>query len=289
MLAGKGADLDVPNSDGHTPVFAAVTHCRLDCLRALSAVGARLARRDLAAGNTPAMVAASHGQTACLSYLVERAGPQVLSERNDDGLSSACFAVLCGRDETLEAIAGVDPWLVLDPDPKGWTAAHYAAAEGKVGCLRIIAEACADNQAVLDRVTGGGGGGGGKSDGNTGGGGGGTSILSGWWGSNSGGGIGVDWSGLPSSSSSAAAAAADRKRQLRYPFTVCLDKQGESPLHVAARAGHLQAFAYLVNEAGLSPTDGNARGETCLWLAAASGRVSYVRQSSFLFYVTGRT
>lgn len=212
------------------------------------------------------MVAASHGQTLCLTYLVERAGRQLLSERNDDGLSAACFAVLCGREETLGSIAEIDPWFVLDPDPKGWTATHYAAAEGKVSCLKIMAEACADNEAVLDRLAGV------VADGTGGGnvGGGGASLLSGWWGSTSGGGIRVDWSGLSSSS-----ASADRKRQLRYPFTACLDKQGESPLHVAARAGHLKAFAYLVNEAGLRPEDANARGETCLWLAAASGRVSY--------------
>lgn len=276
MLAGKGADLDVPNSDGHTPVFAAVTHCRLDCLRALAGVGARLARRDLAAGNTPAMVAASHGQTLCLTYLVERAGRQLLSERNDNGLSSVCFAVLCGREETLAAIARVDPWLLLDPDPKGWTAAHYAAAEGKVSCLEIIAEACADNESVLDQVTGAAAAAGG---------GGGSSLFSGWWGSNPGArGIGVDWSRLASSSaSSSSSASADRKRHLRYPFTACLDKQGESPLHVAARAGHLQAFVYLVNEAGLRPEDANARGETCLWLAAASGRVN----EPCLFLLTG--
>lgn len=279
MLAGKGADLDVPNSDGHTPVFAAVTHCRLDCLHALAAVGARLDRRDLAAGNTPAMVAASHGQTLCLTYLAERPGGlRLLSERNDDGLSSACFAVLCGREDTLGAIARIDPWLVLDPDPKGWTAAHYAAAEGKVGLLRIIAEACADNEAVLRRVTGAvvaGGSGSGSGSRSGGGSGSGAWSFAGWWGSNTGGGVGVEWSGASSSSSlSSSSSAADRKRNVRYPLTACLDKQGESPLHVAARAGHRDAFAYLVNEAGLRPEDGNARGETCLWLAAASGRVS---------------
>lgn len=222
--------MDVPNSDGHTPVFAAVTHCRLECLRALADAGAELSRRDLAAGNTPAMVAASYGQTSCLRFLFDRAGRQSLADRNNDGLSSACFAVLCGRDETLAAIAEIDPSLLLDPDPKGWSAPHYAAAEGKIDCLRVIAEACATTaaktEAASDRVA-----------------------------------PMADWRDqLP--------------RERKNPLSACLDEQRESPLHVAARAGQLQVFEYLVNEAGLRPEDANARGETCLWIAAAYDKVS---------------
>lgn len=223
--------MDVPNSDGHTPVFAAVTHCRLDCLRELSVLGADLSRRDLAAGNTPAMVAASHGQTPCFRYLVDKAGRRVLLDRNNDGLSAACFAVLCGRDETVAAIAEIDPAFFLDPDPRGRSTSHYAAAEDRVNCLRIMANACAISGMAAEAVE----------------------------------------------RASASVADLCNKRspdKQQHPFMACLDKQGESPLHVAARAGHLRAFAYLVNEVGLRPEDVNARGETCLWLVAANNRVS---------------
>lgn len=227
VLAAAGSDFDVPNSDGHTPVFAAITHCRLDCLRALSALGAKLNRRDISAGNTPAMVAASHGQTSCLRFIVKREGRRVLSDRNNDGLSSACFAVLCGREETLAAIAEVDVSLFLEQDPKGRSPPHYAAAEGKVDCLRIMADACiaaavaAEASSAAVRVTG-------------------------WF------------NGHP------------RKH---YPFIACVDAQGESPLHVAARAGHTKAFAYLAKNTGLRPENSNALGRTCLWIAAANNRV----------------
>lgn len=212
-----------------------MTHCRVDCLHALAVVGARLTRRDFAAGNTPAMVAASHGQTPCLRYLVKRAGRHLLSERNNDGLSSVCFAVLCGREEALAAIADIDPSLLLDPDPKGWSGAHYAAAEGKVGCLRIMADACTSAAAASK----------GKSKGK-----GPASMMAGWF-----------------------ERAPPRRR---HAFAACLDRDGESPMHVAARVGHLEAFAFLAIETGLRPEDRNARGETCVWIAAANNRVRTV-------------
>lgn len=233
MLASSGVNLDVPNFDGHTPVFAAVTHGKINCLRALAVMGAKLSRRDYAAGNTPAMVAASHGQTACLCYLAERAGSQLLSDRNNDGLSSACFAVLCGREEALKAIAKYDTSLFLDPDPKGRSCPHYAAAEGALNCLRIMASACTAATAAEESAHGA------------------SAKMAAWW-------------------------KGDRQRKQECPFTACLDNQGDSPLHVAARAGHLDAFEFLVSEAGLRPDDSNARGETCLLLAAANGRVRFV-------------
>ncbi|CAM9856530.1 unnamed protein product [Scytosiphon promiscuus] len=226
VLAGTGSNLDVPNADGHSPAFTAITHGQPECLRVLTVAGADLARRDLASGNTPAMIAARRGCTECLLYLVARAGCQLLSERNHDGLSAACLAVLCGKNETLSAIAEIDPGLLLDPDPKGRTAVHRAAAEGMLGCLEVMAKACVKSEPVSDRVT---------------------------------------------------ACCAEDNGRLRHPFEACLDEEGESPLHLATRAGHLEVFAYLVNEAGLRPEAANARGENCLWLAAASGRLDVLR------------
>lgn len=242
VLAASGVDMDVPNNDGHTPVFAAATHGHVDCLHELAILGAKLSRRDLAAGNTPVMVAASYGHTRCVRYIAERAGRRLLADRNDDGLSAACFAVLCGREKTLSEIANIDSSLLLDPEPStGQSAAHHAAVEGKVGCLRVIAEACAAEAAAIAAQE-----------------------------KNASGLIAGLWDRRPSS----------HKQQQKYPLTACLDGLGESPLHGAARAGNLESFAYLISEAGLRPEIANGQQETCLWLAAANNRVSLNRFKS---------
>lgn len=252
-------DVDVPNSDGHTPVFAAITHCRLDCLKALALRGANLSRRDFAAGNTPAMVAASHGQTSCLCYLADEVGKQVLAERNYDGLSCACFAVLCGREETLAAIAATDSSLLLDSDPHGRSAPHYAASVGKVACLRIMAHAVSSSTvavALEAAATQ-------KSMAAT------TKLKN-------------EALRFPVPAGNKRQVIHNREEQQQqrqhgldpeHPFATCLDTNGESPLHAAARAGCSEAFEYLKN-AGFVPSDVNVHGEDCLWLAAANNRVS---------------
>lgn len=267
MLAGLGGNLDSPNNDGHTPAFAAASHGRPECLRALAVARADLARRDLPAGNTPAMVAASHGRTECLRYLVARAGRQLLSERNNDGLSAACLAVLCGKEQTLAAIAEMDPELLLDPGPKGWTAVHHAAAEGKLDCVKIMAMACARNETVLDRAPGIGGS---IDSEDTVGADGASSLQYDPAGETF---VGAEVGGDKVASSTLPLCGAEGNKRPPHPFEACLDEEGESPLHVATRAGHFEVFAFLVNEGGLRPESANARGENCLWIAAANGRV----------------
>lgn len=174
---------------------------------------------------------------------------------------------------------------MLDPGPKGLTAVHHAAAaaaEGTVDCLKIMAEAaCAKNEPALDRLVTG-------SDGNV-------AAAPGGVGGNTVGPVGLtvsqsDHAGritcgaevggdrVPSSPVTSCGGV-ERKGRLRHPFEGCLDEDGESPLHVAARAGHLRVFAYLMDEVGLRPEGTNARGENCLWLAAANERVRGLRHA----------
>lgn len=244
VLTAAGADIDIPNTDSHTPVFAAITWSRLDCLCFLASEDANLRHRDFV-GNTPAMVAASHGQTECLQFIVETAGLAVLSDRNHEGMSAACFAALCGRELTLLAIGQIDRAILREQDRKTRrSAAHYAAAEGQLSCLRILADATSDTiSAETTKAR--------KSEG----------------------GVGIG------TNSAGAAALVTRwfkgrhHTLTRHPLADYIDLDGESPLHAAARGGHMGAFTYLASEAGLSPEDRNGRGETCLWLAAAYDQV----------------
>lgn len=273
MLAAGGADLDVPNSDGHTPVFAAITRSRVDCLRYLSLRGADLRRRDFSAGNTPAMVASSHGQTDCLKFIVSVAGRRVLLDTNDEGLSCACFATLCGREEILLSLAEMDPscLAVGVHDPMKRSPVHLAAAEGRVSYLRILADAAVaaaetatptecgpTNSATKSRVSrgaaGGGQGGGGDNNGEI------SEVAAG---------AVATVAGWLRGGRGASGGGGNR----HHPFAGCVDASGESPLHAASRGGHVIAFSYLEAEAGLKPEDRSGRGETCLWLAAAYGRV----------------
>ncbi|CAM9613695.1 unnamed protein product [Ectocarpus sp. 4 AP-2014] len=280
VITDTGGDLDVSNNDRHTAVFAAAMHGRLDCLRVLAAAGANLTRRD-AAGNTAAMVAASHNQVCCLEFLVEQAGHSVLSEKNDHGMSPTCFALLCGSAETVDFLAAFDPGLMLDPDSNGWTLAHFAAAQGQLGCLKTIVEAYANKEALAGHVLGTDAAG--RRGGTGGEGGGASSLLSDWWVNVMRGvGGGEARSASPSGSASEGSASEgsapeERKRRLQGAFAARLEGHGESPLHAAARAGHLHTYAYLVEEVGLRPEDANSRGETCLWIAAANGRVEILR------------
>lgn len=293
VLATAGADLDMPNSDGHTPIFAAITRGRLECLRYLSLQGSDLRRRDLSAGNTPAMVAASHGQTACLEFIVSSAGPDALVDTNDDGLSSPCFAILCGREDTVKSIADLYPACLVhsdSDDPKVRSPAHCAAAEGHVSYLQILAEASIMVAKTLTPAEAGVGGSKFTA---------GPLSLSVGLGGASGGIRGGNSGGEGSAETSTVAAGAvaavaewwktgghrsgSNEHRHRGPFAGCVDASDETPLHAAARGGHVEAFYYLISEGGLNPNARNARGETCLWLAAANNRVrAYAKRVGFI-------
>lgn len=197
-------------------------------------------------------------------------GRSVLSDRNKDGLSSACFATLCGRDQTLAVIADIDASVFLETDDNNRSTVHHAAAEGSVPCLRILADGSKKATGATAAARG--------RDGAT-------VTASSPSDNSSVAAIASDLSEGGSGESEAkttnvaAAAAAvvtgwlKGRPRTHHPFANCIDTDGQSPLHIAARAGHVNAFVYLVTEAGLNPEDLNARGETCLWLAAAHDRV----------------
>ncbi|CAM9898082.1 unnamed protein product, partial [Discosporangium mesarthrocarpum] len=247
-LAKAGADLDLPNNEGHTPAFAASAYNRLECLSFLAEWGADLRRQDLAHGNTPAMVAASLDGEACLRLLVRVAGPVSLSDVNQEGLSVASFAALCGREGALGVVAGQgEPALLTRADKRGSTPAHCAAVEGHVGCLMAIAEgvvaatraklrdqghghrAKVQGPGTVPRLSDGGGRGRGRKG------------------------------------EKEASALAGREA------LSATNAAGETPLHVAARAGRVSVVAYLLFETRVGAEERNLRGETCLWLAAVHG------------------
>eukprot|EP00931_Biecheleriopsis_adriatica_P034954 TRINITY_DN20154_c0_g1_i1.p1 TRINITY_DN20154_c0_g1~~TRINITY_DN20154_c0_g1_i1.p1 ORF type:complete len:225 (-),score=74.21 TRINITY_DN20154_c0_g1_i1:89-763(-) len=105
-------------------------------LRDLHARGFKFDQKD-AAGLTPALLAASSGQAACLRILQELQGPSALEVRKADGRGVMHLAASEGHVDCLQVLGelGVP---MNEQDDLGWTPAHASAANGHVDCLEIL-------------------------------------------------------------------------------------------------------------------------------------------------------
>jgi len=137
ILLEQGADPDQGNLEGETPLMVVARAGNLEAARLLLAHGADINAREQWGGQTATMWAAAHGQHEMLALLTEH-----------------------GADIDMKSAARIwDHTMMNEPRPKdmnngGFTALHYAAREDCTECVRVLAEAGADLNAVdPDRVS----------------------------------------------------------------------------------------------------------------------------------------
>ncbi|CAM9171921.1 unnamed protein product [Choristocarpus tenellus] len=284
VLLEAGGDVQCPDDRGITPTLAACQAGQGECLRALAAGGADMGERDLA-GNMAATFAAMGGHLGCLKILASLGAE--LDTPNEEGHTPVfaatmyehpnCLAFLAQRGANLrrrDLISGNTPAMVAasfgrkaclsflvkaagpvalsDTNSEGLSPASFAALCGREGAISVIStlrdplllthkdvRGCtpAHCAAVEGHV----------------------GCLR----------------ALAEGISKAMVGGGQRGGGKRALSAV--NAARESPLHVAARAGQVRAAAYLMFEARVSPVEKNARGETCLWLAALHGELDTLR------------
>ena len=99
MLLDAGADVNKPDSCGDTPLMCAVKENKITCVRMLIDAGAHVDVAHDKDGNTPLMSAAANGYTKCVKALLA-AGADV-HKTDDSGVTS--FYPIWSRIQTANA------------------------------------------------------------------------------------------------------------------------------------------------------------------------------------------
>ena len=138
LLADKGANLDLTDEDGATPLIVAIqlvgNHGMLEIVRLLADKGANL---DLAleSGCTPVCVAAKGGHLDTVGVLADKGANLDLAM--EDGSTPVHVAVLQGQHKVLGILADKGANLDL-ANEYGNTPMHFAASDGSHEGVRVL-------------------------------------------------------------------------------------------------------------------------------------------------------
>ena len=72
ILAAAGAEVEIPDKDGNTPVHIASMYGYIEAVKTLAELGADLDAENKIDGDTPLISAVYHGYREVLEYLVEQ-------------------------------------------------------------------------------------------------------------------------------------------------------------------------------------------------------------------------
>eukprot|EP01135_Chromosphaera_perkinsii_P011818 Nk52_evm9s2506 gene=Nk52_evmTU9s2506 len=145
LLVGHGADIHSKNHGGlGMPLHTVAEHGHVKCTRYLLSKGADVHRRD-AHGNTALMCAARAGQIETFRVLM-RAGADSKSNNNHNN-TCLHLAVQSGCSECVREclVAGCDPNALTH---EGMSAIHYAVADRHLECLKVLVDMGCDLDAV---------------------------------------------------------------------------------------------------------------------------------------------
>ena len=140
LLLGAGADPNIADINGDTPVSAAAILGNLFMVKLLMEAGADFNKAD-DEGKSPLHKAVHHGHTDIVKVLVNAgANP---NKADNGGMSPLYYAVLFGMTDVIKVLvsAGADP---NKADNGGKSPLYYAVLRGSTDVVKVLVDAGAD-------------------------------------------------------------------------------------------------------------------------------------------------
>ncbi|WP_207385070.1 ankyrin repeat domain-containing protein, partial [Legionella fairfieldensis] len=150
LLNTLGADINQPNNEGRTPLYVAAQEGRDSMVRTLIASGANVNQSDKD-GWTPLLIATKVGHYPVVRTLIE-SGANV-NQSDKTGCSPLYVATVDRKGPMIRTLLELGA-NVNQPDPEGWTPALVATAIGLVPEIKMLSKAGANvNQPDNDGFT----------------------------------------------------------------------------------------------------------------------------------------
>ncbi len=140
LLITAGADVNVANKDGRTPLYLAAAYGHVECVRLLQAAPGIDVNKADNDGWTPLIWAAWEGHVECVRLLQAAPGIDV-NKADNDGWTPLYWAALCGRTECVRLLLAAPGIDVNKATNDGRTPLKAAESQGKSECARLIREA----------------------------------------------------------------------------------------------------------------------------------------------------
>ncbi|WP_214749041.1 MULTISPECIES: ankyrin repeat domain-containing protein [unclassified Exiguobacterium] len=138
----NGAEIDLLDEEGYSPLHWAIQEGYLDIVRLLIESGADLEKQNRE-GFSPLHIALLDNQTEIAIEIIQQG---VSFEIDTDGYNALhVVASKTGNSKILKALAREAQYINrFDGDGDGYAPLHYAAQENKVKCINVLLQAGAD-------------------------------------------------------------------------------------------------------------------------------------------------
>ncbi len=135
-LLASGADVNMEDKNGFTPLHAAAFQGHTECVRLLLAAPGIDVNQENENGWTPLVMAVHNGHTECLKLLLSAPGIDVNTTE-----SPLTYAAYNNRTECMRILLKVPGIDVNKANPQGGTPLHAAAYQGHTECVRLLLNA----------------------------------------------------------------------------------------------------------------------------------------------------
>ena len=140
LLSNGTEQINYQNSSGRTPAIQAASNGQTQSLKVLAEMKADLNQSNNK-GSTPASMSAQYDQTECLKVLAEMKAD--LNQSDNKGYAPALMSARTGHTQSLKVLVECKVDL-NQPANDGATAVFLSAQYGHVGALQVLIDAAAD-------------------------------------------------------------------------------------------------------------------------------------------------